>query len=139
MTLRAAATALALAAGLACAGAVGPGMSIPRPLRGFDVLVLGQDSLDRAVSAAFSRRGFTVRHAFRGGTHRTAAFARGGPRGLGVVRGGLEAWLVDTRKGTELAAVSIPADSLPSGAGPRGELIVKLLMIAAAGGGEEAP
>lgn len=116
----------AVAFAAACAGNPNPAGS-PRPLRGYDIVIRGRDSLSQAISAAFSRAGFTVRDDVRGGGRPAAALVwwryvdQDG-------RGTLEAQLADTRRGSVLAVATIPADTLAGDVPGRADLLVRTLL-----------
>jgi hypothetical protein len=97
------------------------------PLRAYDIVIRGGDSLSRALSRSFSRAGYTVRDDVRGGGRAAAALvfwhfvdADG--------RGALQAELADTRRGTVLATASIPADTLLKDLAARADLLVRGLL-----------
>ena len=99
----------------------------PSPLRGYDIVIRGRDSLSRALQGALARAGFTVRDDVRGG----------GPIAAALVwwryvdqegRGTLEAQVADTRRGHILAVATIPADTLPGDWPARADLLVKALL-----------
>ena len=103
-------------------------LGAPAPLRRYEVLVPGQDSLSRAVAAAFQGRGFSVRDRIRGGSRPTAAYVafRFSDPGAGKLQ--LMIQLADTRRGTVLAAATIPADTLAGDLPGRAALIVGSLL-----------
>ena len=111
---------------LACARNPSPDGAVS-PLRGYDIVIRGRDSLSLALSRSFERAGFTVRDDVRGGGRSAAALVFWrfvDPDG----RGGLEAELADTRRGTVLATVSIPADTLLKDLSARADLLVRGLL-----------
>ena len=118
----------ALAFGLAFACAKNPSPAgPPSPLRGYDIVIRGRDSLSQALQGAFAHAGYTVRDDVRGGGRMAAA----------VVwwkyvdqegRGTLEAQVADTRRGQVLAVATIPADTLPGDWPARAGLLVKALL-----------
>lgn len=117
---------LVLLLALACARNPSPNATAS-PLRAYDIIIPGRDSLSRALSQSFSRAGFTVRDDVRGGGRSAAALvfwrfvdAEG--------RGGLEAELADTRRGRVLATASIPADTLLTDLAARADLLVRGLL-----------
>jgi hypothetical protein len=112
--------------GLACAGnRTQP--DTPSPLRGYDIVIRGRDSLSQALQGAFARAGFAVRDDVRGGGHSAAALVwwkyvdQEG-------RGTLEAQVADTRRGHVLAVATIPADTLAGDLSARAELLVRSLL-----------
>ena len=124
--MRTLAPSLVLLLGVACARNPGPS-ALPSPLRGYDIVITGQDSLSRALSHAFSRAGFTVRDDVRGGGRSAAALVFWrfvDPDG----RGALQAELADTRRGTLLASATIPSDTLPTDLPGRADLLVRALL-----------
>lgn len=118
--------AVALALAFACARNPGPA-GPPSPLRGYDIVIRGRDSLSHALQGAFARAGYTVRDDVRGGGHMAAALVwwkyvdQEG-------RGTLEAQVADTRRGHVLAVATIPADTLPGDWEGRADLLVKALL-----------
>lgn len=110
----------------ACAGNPSPA-GPPSALRGYDIVIRGQDSLSRALFGAFARAGFAVRDDVRGGGRSAAALVwwryvdQDG-------RGTLEAQLADTRRGNVLAVAAIPADTLAGDLPARAELLVRTLL-----------
>lgn len=117
----------AAAAGVgACGGNPAPAGS-PGPLRGYEIIVRGRDSLSQALSRAFARAGFTVRDDVRGGGRPAAALVYWhfvDPEG----RDALEAQLADTRRGTVLATAVIPRDTLPADLAGRADLLLHALL-----------
>jgi hypothetical protein len=112
--------------GVACARNPGPNAP-PSPLRAYDIVIPGRDSLSRAISRSFSQAGFTVRDEVRGGGRSAAALvfwrfvdADG--------RRGLQAELADTRRGTLLATATIPSDTLLTDLAARADLLVRALL-----------
>jgi hypothetical protein len=111
---------------LACAGnRTQP--DTPSPLRGYDIVIRGRDSLSQALQGAFARAGFTVRDDVRGGGHSAAAVVwwkyvdQDG-------RGTLEAQVADTRRGRVLAVATFPADTLAGDLLARAALLVRALL-----------
>jgi hypothetical protein len=100
----------------------------PDALRGYEILVTGQDSLDRSIAQGLVRRGFRVRTRVRGGGRATAylftfLFRETEPPALTW----LHVRLADTRTGEIVAAVSVPLDSLGASAPERARAIVDSL------------
>ena len=118
--------ALAFALAFACAKNPNPA-GPPSPLRGYDIVIRGRDSLSQALQGAFARAGYTVRGDVRGGGHMAAALVwwkyvdQEG-------RGTLEAQVADTRLGHVLVVATIPADTLPGDWSARADLLVKALL-----------
>ena len=117
-----------LAFGLAFACAKNPSPAgPPSPLRGYDIVIRGRDSLSQALQGAFTRAGYTVRDDVRGGGHMAAALIwwkyvdQDG-------RGTVEAQVADTRRGHVLAAATIPADTLSGNWPARADLLLKALL-----------
>lgn len=116
----------AVVLGAACAGNRNPAGS-PSPLRGYDIVIRGRDSLSQAMLGAFTRAGYTVRDDVRGGGHSAAALVwwkyvdQDG-------RGTLEAQVADTRRGNVLAVATIPSDTLAGDLAGRAQLLVKALL-----------
>jgi hypothetical protein len=119
-------TSLLIVVAAACARNPTPN-AVASPLRSYDIVIPGRDSLSRALSRSFSRAGFTVRDDVRGGGRAAAALVfwrfvdSDG-------RGGLQAELADTRRGTVLATASIPADTLRADFAARADLLVQGLL-----------
>lgn len=118
----------AVVIGLAFACAGNPNPAGPSsPLRGYDIVIRGRDSLSQALEGAFARAGYTVRDDVRGGGRSAAALVwwkyvdQEG-------RGTLEAQVADTRRGYVLAVATIPADTLPGDWPGRADLLVKALL-----------
>ncbi|HXL33327.1 MAG TPA: hypothetical protein VN953_00255 [Gemmatimonadales bacterium] len=100
----------------------------PDALRGYEILVTGQDSLGRGIAQGLARRGFRVRTRVRGGSRPTAyllafIFRETDPPALTW----LHVRLADTRTGAIVAAVSAPLDSLGPSAVDRARAIVDSL------------
>src|SRR6266699_2567950 len=100
----------------------------PDALRGYEILVTSQDSLERGIAQGLARRGFRVRTRLRGGGRPTAylfafIFRETEPPALTW----LHVRLADTRTGAIVAAVSAPLDSLGMSAGERARAIVDSL------------
>ena len=100
----------------------------PDALRGYEILVTSQDSLERGIAQGLARRGFRVRTRLRGGGRPTAylfafIFRETEPPALTW----LHVRLADTRTGAIVAAVSAPLDSLGVSAGERARAIVDSL------------
>ncbi len=100
----------------------------PDALRGYEILVTGQDSLGRGIAQGLARRGFRVRTRVRGGSRPTAyllafIFRETDPPALTW----LHVRLADTRTGAIVAAVSAPLDSLGPSAVERARAIVDSL------------
>ena len=115
----------ALLAVVACAGnrtESGP----PSPLRGYDIVIRGRDSLSQALRGAFARAGFTVRDDVRGGGHAAGALVWW--KYVDQGRGTLEAQVADTRRGNVLAVATVPADTLAGDIAARAELLVRTLL-----------
>jgi len=119
-------TSFLLLAVLACGGNPAPA-GAPAPLRDYDIVIRGRDSLSLALFGAFARAGFTVRDDVRGGGRKAAALVfwpfvdQNGRRAL-------EAQLADTRRGTLLATAVIPRDTLVADPAARAELLVQALL-----------
>ena len=124
--MRALAPSLVILLGIACARNPSPNATAS-PLRAYEIVIRGRDSLSQALSRSFSRAGFTVRDDVRGGGRSAAALVfwrfvdQDG-------RGGLQAELADTRRGTLLATASIPADTLLTDLAARADLLVRGLL-----------
>jgi hypothetical protein len=85
----------------------------PSALRGYEILIIGRDSLREGIAQGLEHRGFKVRRQVRGGSGPTAyllAFTFREADTLAVTW--LHVRLADTRTGTIVAAVSAPLDSL---------------------------
>ena len=100
----------------------------PDALRGYEILVTSQDSLERGIAQGLARRGFRVRTRLRGGGRPTAylfafTFRETEPPALTW----LHVRLADTRTGAIVAAVSAPLDSLGRSAGERARAMVDSL------------
>lgn len=100
----------------------------PGALRGYEILVTSQDSLERGIAQGLARRGFRVRTRVRGGGRPTAylfafIFRETEPPALTWVH----VRLADTRTGAIVASVSAPLDSLGMSAGERARAIVDSL------------
>lgn len=100
----------------------------PDALRGYEILVTSQDSLERGIAQGLARRGFRVRTRLRGGGRPTAylfafIFRETEPPALTW----LHVRLADTRTGAIVAAVSAPLDSLGMSAGERARAMVDSL------------
>jgi hypothetical protein len=100
----------------------------PDALRGYEILVTSQDSLERGIAQGLARRGFRVRTRLRGGGRPTAylfafIFRETDPPALTW----LHVRLADTRTGAIVAAVSAPLDSLGRNAGERARAMVDSL------------
>src|SRR5438445_9510957 len=118
--------AVIVAAG--CAGMLG--RRSPDTLRGYEILVLGRDSLSEALVAALHRRGFTVRRAVRGGGRPTAAlvwFTYSEVGGAGGGGGAAPKWLLarlaDTRSGAIVGAATVLWDSAGTSPAARAEAL----------------
>ena len=124
--MRALAPSLVTLLGIACARNPSP-TATASPLRAYEIVIRGRDSLSQALSRSFSRAGFTVRDDVRGGGRSAAALVfwrfvdQAGRRGL-------QAELADTRRGTLLATASIPADTLLTDLAARADLLVRGLL-----------
>ena len=124
--MRAHAPSLVILLGIACARNPSP-TATASPLRAYEIVIRGRDSLSQALSRSFSRAGFTVRDDVRGGGRSAAALVfwrfvdQDGRRGL-------QAELADTRRGTLLATASIPADTLLTDLAARADLLVRGLL-----------
>lgn len=110
----------------ACAGHPEPA-GPPNPLRGYDIVIRGRDSLSQALGQALARAGYVVRDDVRGGGGKAAALvvfrfvdAEG--------RANLEAQLADTRRGTVLGSATIPADTLATDLSGRADLLLRGLL-----------
>src|SRR5439155_8641530 len=100
----------------------------PDALRGYEILVTSQDSLELGIAQGLARRGFRVRTRLRGGGRPTAylfafIFRETDPPALTW----LHVRLADTRTGAIVAAVSAPLDSLGLSAGERARAMVDSL------------
>jgi len=100
----------------------------PDALRGYEILVTSQDSLERGIAQGLARRGFRVRTRLRGGGRPTAylfafIFRETDPPALTW----LHVRLADTRTGAIVAAVSAPLASLGLSAGERARAMVDSL------------
>ncbi|HKV71990.1 MAG TPA: hypothetical protein VJN62_12125 [Gemmatimonadales bacterium] len=115
----------ALLAVAACAGNRGES-GPPSPLRGYDIVIRGRDSLSLALRGAFARAGFTVRDDVRGGGGAAGALVWW--RYVDQGRGTLEAQVADTRRGQVLAVATIPADTLAGDISASAELLVRALL-----------
>ena len=107
MTCRRAVVPACLALVLACGGS-----RVPAVLRGYDIIVAGQDSQSVELARVMKDMGYKVRGAVKGGSRPTAAlvhftFAEPGPD--------QPTWfhlrLADTRSGAIVAVASVPLDS----------------------------
>ena len=110
----------------ACAGNMTPA-GPPSPLRGYDIVIRGRDSLSQALHGAFLRAGYTVRDDVRGGGHAAAALVWWKYVDLDG-RGTLEAQVADTRRGNVLAVATLPVDTLAGDLPARADLIVRALL-----------
>ena len=100
----------------------------PHALRGYDILVTSNDSLERGIAQGLARRGFRVRTRLRGGGRPTAylfafIFRETEPPALTW----LHVRLADTRTGAIVAAVSVPLESLGASPAERARAIVDSL------------
>lgn len=107
MTCRHAVLSGCVALVVACGGS-----RVPAALRGYDILVAGQDSQSVELARVMKEMGYKVRGAVKGGSRPTAAlvhfmFAEPGPD--------QPTWfhlrLADTRSGAIVAVAAIPLDS----------------------------
>jgi hypothetical protein len=102
-------------------------LRIPDNVRGYEIVVDGQDTLSRAFARALTEAGLKVRPAPRGGTRPAAVLVhftfRGERDGLTY----LYARLADTRTGQVVAAAEQPLDSVLA-AGPRATALVRVLL-----------
>lgn len=103
-------------------------LSAPAPLRRYEVLVVGQDSLSRAVATEFQAHGFSVRDRLRGGGRPTVAYVAFRFYDTGMGRPQLAVQLADTRRGIVVAAATLPADTLAGNPSARAALIVRTLL-----------
>jgi len=125
----------AVAWGLAIGCAPASRYESPDSMRGYDILITGQDSLAHALAAGLRRRGFTVRDRVRGGSGATATlllftFQETAPPALTW----LHVELADTRTGAIVAAVAAPLDSLGATPAARAAALVDSLAAQAARG-----
>jgi hypothetical protein len=104
----------------------------PPALQGYEVLVVGKDSLSRALATAFEATDLKVRRDVRGGGPPTVLVIHrpyGEPGRDG--KRWLTARLADTRTSVILAAVTLPLDGLGPSARERAEAIVQALFAVA--------
>jgi hypothetical protein len=142
-SLRRAVRAVALlAAGWALAIRCAPASHYESPdsVRGYAILVTGQDSLARALAAGLRGRGFTVHDHVHGGSGPTASlllfrFQEPGPPPLTW----LHAELADTRTGAVVAAAAAPLDSLGATPAAQAAALVDSLAAQAARGRPSPP
>jgi hypothetical protein len=87
---------------------------MPETVRGYAVLVPGQDSLSVQLARAFRHRGITVLDRVHGGAHATAALLHFTIRDVtGATGTSLHVQLADTRTGAVVATAVIVMDSVP--------------------------
>jgi hypothetical protein len=101
---------------------------IPATLRGYDILVQGQDSQSVELARAMREYGFHVRQKVRGGSRPTAAlvhflFSDPGPDQATW----LHIRLADTRSGAIVGAGAIPLDSTTKTSRARATAVVQAL------------
>lgn len=103
-------------------------LRVPDSVRGYEIVVDGQDTLSRAFARALTDAGLKVRPAPRGGMRPAAVLVhfvfRGEQDGVAY----LYVRLADTRTGQVVASAEQPLDSL-MGAGPRAAALVRVLLI----------
>lgn len=110
-----------------CLGCATYRVRTPGDVRGYEIVVEGNDTLSRAFARALTDAGIRVRPAPRGGARPAAALVHFVFRERGDGPALLYARLADTRTGQIVAAAEQPLDSVVA-AGPRAAALVKLLL-----------
>ena len=101
---------------------------VPASLRGYDVLVAGQDSQAVELARAMKSAGYHVRDRVKGGSRPTAALIHFTFREPGPDQPTwLHLRLADTRSGVILGAATIPLDSTTKTSRARAEAAVQAL------------
>lgn len=115
---------MGLALGLALApGACGPelGYRAPRPLTGYEYLVLGSDALSDGLARGMEADGLRVARVIAGGNRPAAAVL------VFEDEARLDVRVVDTRSGVVVAAVSVERGLLPMEEAEAGEALGRIV------------
>lgn len=101
----------------------------PASLKGYDVVIPGDDTLSRALAQAFSETELRVRRGVKGGGRSAVVlihhiFREPGPDGKPWLLGRL----ADTRSSVILAAATLPLDSLGTSGQARAQALTRALL-----------
>jgi hypothetical protein len=105
-----------LGATIVALGCASHAVRVPGDVRGYEIVVPGQDSLSRAFAQALSGAGFRVRRAVRGGNRPAAVLVHFVFSETSDAPISLYGRLADTRTGRIVAAAAVRLDASPAAA-----------------------